>query len=222
MEFPHESRLPEPWKHVSGYRLDADGLTIDYSHPNGNKISVEAFIEQTPDGDQMEYLIDVRNSDGESLIGGPEVAIEKDRAFEVARKLATEHGVSRADELHSHVIGLVDSSGGDFRTAFDYINSAENAGYDVDTLLAHIEEADDYLGEAMEVVDTTDPDPDEAFDLIQSARKTVERAYNSMPSDLREFDSDDNLRTLGGYIEWLYKSLLGMEDTADEWASEAQ
>lgn len=83
------SKLPDPWKHESGYRLNADGKSIKYEHPEkGITIRVEAMLDE--DEGELQYAVWVMNAEGE-VIKHPPVRTTTDEAWEKAREFAAEY-----------------------------------------------------------------------------------------------------------------------------------
>lgn len=83
------NQLPDPWKHESGDRLNADGEAITYRHPETEaEITVEASVNE--EDDEMEYIVFAFNDDRDSL-KHPAIRRSKEAAWVVAQEWAEEH-----------------------------------------------------------------------------------------------------------------------------------
>lgn len=83
------NKLPDPWTHKSGYRLNADGKSIKYEHPEkGITIRVEAMLDEDEGG--LQYAVWVMNDERE-VIKHPPIRSTKDGAWEKAREFAEEY-----------------------------------------------------------------------------------------------------------------------------------
>lgn len=81
--------LPDPWNHVSGYRLNADGKAIKYEHPDSG---LEAYIEAMtdPDADGLVYRPAIIEPSGE-FAEYPEPIPDKDDALARLREWGEEY-----------------------------------------------------------------------------------------------------------------------------------
>lgn len=81
-------RLPGPWQHESGYRLNADGKAIKYRHPDTKaEIVVEAAVNEE-DG-FLEYITFAFDGGGDSM-AHPKIHSSKSAAWDTAERWADE------------------------------------------------------------------------------------------------------------------------------------
>lgn len=81
--------VTEPWEHERGYRLNADGKSMVWSHPEtGYELYVEASVDE--EAGEMEYRPSMFDADGEMVVY-PDRYESKESALAKIEELAEEH-----------------------------------------------------------------------------------------------------------------------------------
>lgn len=127
-------------------------------------------------------------------------------------------------QLHSKVIGYLDSSGGISSTLANALHAAKEAGFDV-----HREEdlaatMDSCLQRAFEEAEEgPDADPEEVIDWVDGARQAASDLTRVLDDEKSEFVLPDHVDsgvydTLGEWIEYVYRDSLAIQSYAEMWA----
>ena len=99
------TREPDPWQHVAGYHLNADGKRIRYEHPDGTEAYVEAGLNE--DEGELEYRPTLFTPNGE-MHEHPPVFLDSDEALDWLVEQMEDYGIEVADDDYMSEHGYIE------------------------------------------------------------------------------------------------------------------
>jgi hypothetical protein len=132
---------------------------------------------------------------------------------------------TRAEKLHSTLLGYVDGSAPMLDTAANLMEYADAEGYHVESSREKLADVDAHLDRAMEELDSDDHSAAEVCDYIRGARDAARKARQSMPVGAAEVEVPDHTDTgvydtIGGWLEYVEQYITTMANYADEYTIE--
>jgi len=141
--------------------------------------------------------------------------------------MESDNDVPRHLELHSTVLAHIDGSGGTLDALANALHAASEAGHYVESDDDRRADIDNYLDQAMDEVDSEDPDPERVLDLVESANAAARRFRGGLESNVEAFELPDHVDagvydTLGEYAKHVEQTIISIEHYAEEWVHESQ
>lgn len=132
---------------------------------------------------------------------------------------------TQEEELHSHLLGYLDETGGTISALLDAIDAVEEDGEYASTepIRENVESASGYYSEAFNGVDSENPDPGEIASRCTAARNALSAVLGDIEeAGMEEFVLPNSVAsgvydTLGEYADYCYRDALGIEELAENY-----
>lgn len=143
--------------------------------------------------------------------------------------MSDEYEPTEAERMHSHLLGYLDESGGLMNDFFNALHAADEAGLYVmnEGVEGRATDADRYLSDAFEEVDSENPDADEVEDKVVSALSCFHDVKQAMTEEQRAFELPDHVSavaygTLGEMTDYIYGDIEVMVSYAERYSMHAE